>query len=411
MRIFLVGGAVRDELLGAPVTDRDYVVVGASAERLLSLGFRSVGKDFPVFLHPETGEEYALARTEKKTGPGYKGFAFDVSPEVTLESDLLRRDLTINAMARTDRGELIDPYGGVRDLRLRMLRHISPAFGEDPLRVLRVARFASVLSPYGFRVAPETLHLMEAMVHSGELDSLVPERVFLELKKALQSISPRPFIEVLRSCGGLKVLFPEIDALFESQRNSINGVETDLGLRTLEVLDTVTQASVSPVTRFAALVHDLGRAQLDFCQWSDDAEVVMRGAESLMAIARRLPLPKEFLRLAKKVIRFHADVHRVHLAEPEGLLTLLERMDLFRQEWELEAILQVCRADLQAGSGYATIEYPQAEILREALAVTKVICIEQIKSEGYDGPLDAQRVHAQRLRQLLASPGQRQRVR
>ena len=259
MKVFLVGGAVRDELLGRPVTERDYVVVGATPDALKSLGYRPVGKDFPVFLHPETGEQYALARTERKTGPGYYGFETRFSPDVTLEDDLARRDLTINAMARTGEGVLVDPHGGRRDVEARWLRHVSQAFVEDPLRVLRVARFAARLSPLGFRVAPETLDLMRRIVDAGEMAALVPERVWSETARALGEARPREYFEVLRACGALRAVFPEVDALYGVPQPPQWHPEIDTGLHTMLAVEAAAGLSADPTVRFAALVHDLGK--------------------------------------------------------------------------------------------------------------------------------------------------------
>ncbi|HEY8540030.1 MAG TPA: multifunctional CCA addition/repair protein, partial [Steroidobacteraceae bacterium] len=337
MEIYLVGGAVRDELLGLPVRERDWVVVGAEPQELLDRGFRPVGKDFPVFLHPETNEEYALARTERKTGPGYRGFETRFSPDVTLEQDLERRDLTINAIAKDpETGKLIDPFGGERDLRDRVLRHVSPAFVEDPVRVLRVARFAARFAPLGFTVAPETIELMRQIAASGELDALVPERVWLELHKTLQMPAPWRFFEVLRDANALAVIFPEIDALFGVPQPEQWHPEIDSGLHTMMVLEQACRLSPDPIVRFAALVHDLGKGTTPKDEWPRHVAHEHRGVPLIEQLCARLRVPNAFRDLAILVGRHHLVMHKADQLRPGTMLELLEHLDAFRRPERVE---------------------------------------------------------------------------
>jgi len=311
MQTYLVGGAVRDKLLGLPVQDRDYVVVGATPEQMIARGFKPVGADFPVFLHPETREEYALARTERKAGHGYKGFKVYAAPDVTLEDDLRRRDLTINAMAEDEAGHLVDPYGGAADLRDGLLRHVSEAFAEDPVRILRVARFAARYAPRGFRVADETLALMRSMVKAGEADHLVAERVWAELERALGEERPSAFFWVLRSCGALARLFPEIDRLIGVPQPSQHHPEVDTGVHVMLVLDAAARLSPDPRVRFAALVHDLGKSETPAAEWPKHVGHEKRGAELVKALCERFRVPNEYRDLGVIAARFHALCHRV----------------------------------------------------------------------------------------------------
>jgi tRNA nucleotidyltransferase (CCA-adding enzyme) len=376
MKVFLVGGAVRDELLGRPVTERDYVVTGATPEALTSRGFRPVGKDFPVFLHPDTGEQYALARTERKTGPGYYGFETRFSPDVTLEQDLARRDLTINAMARAEDGVLIDPHGGRRDLEARLLRHVSPAFAEDPLRVLRVARFAARLAPLGFRVAAETLELMRRVVASGEMAALAAERVWAETARALSEARPREFFEVLRACDALAAVFPEIDALYGVPQPPQWHPEIDTGLHTMLALEAAADLSPDPVVRFAALVHDLGKGTTPRELWPKHTGHEERGVALVEALAARLRVPTEHRELGVLVARQHAKVHRAAELKPATVLELLEQADAFRRPERFERMLIACEADARGrGPERRAAPYPQAALLRalhEAAALVRL---------------------------------------
>lgn len=373
MKTYLVGGAVRDKLLGLPVQDRDYVVVGATPEEMTALGFKPVGADFPVFLHPETKEEYALARTERKSGRGYKGFTVYAAPDVTLEDDLRRRDLTINAMAMDESGQLIDPYGGKRDLEQGILRHVSPAFVEDPLRVLRVARFAARYAARGFHVADETLALMRAMSAGGELDELTPERVWTETEKALGEETPQRYFEVLHECGALARLFPEIDALFGVPQPRESHPEVDTGVHTLLVLGQAARLSTEARIRFAALMHDVGKGTTPREQWPQHIGHEERGAEIIERFCQRWRVPNEYRELAVSVARYHGYVHRALELRPGTLLDVLEALDAFRRPERLEAFLAACEADFRGRPGYEGRPYPQAEILRRALAAARAV--------------------------------------
>ncbi len=366
MRVYLVGGAVRDALLGLPVRERDWVVVGSTREEMLRLGFREVGRDFPVFLHPQTHEEYALARLERKIAPGYRGFEMQFGPAVTLEEDLGRRDLTINAIAQDPDGTLIDPYGGSRDAQARRLRHVSNAFVEDPVRVLRVARFAARFAPLGFRVASETLELMRAMVDRKEVGALVAERVWQETEKALRETAAGEFFRVLRSCGALPIIFPEIDALFGVPQPAEWHPEIDTGIHTLMVLEQATQLSGDPKVRFAALVHDLGKAQTPRAGWPRHHGHEQRSIALIETLAARLRIPTEFRDLALIVARFHGIVHRAFELRPETVLDFFEKTDAFRRPQRFADALLACEADSRGRSGYETRAYPQRAYLAQA---------------------------------------------
>ncbi|KTC96456.1 tRNA nucleotidyltransferase [Legionella geestiana] len=345
MKVFLVGGAVRDALLGLTVKERDWVVVGARPEDLTRLGYRQVGRDFPVFLHPETQEEYALARRERKVGHGYHGFQCEFGTEVTLDEDLVRRDLTINAMARDDKGRLIDPSGGREDLERRLLRHVSPAFVEDPVRVLRLARFAARFAPLGFTLAPETRSLVLAMVKNGELDYLVPERVWQECQKALTEAAPEVFFETLRACGALAVLFPELHALFGVPSPPRWHPEIDTGVHTLQVLQTAARLSDSPLVRFAALLHDLGKAETRPARWPHHYGHEEAGVQRIESLCERLRIPNDYRTLAVLVARFHGTFHRLFELRPETIARLLLQTDAYRRPERFKAFLTACTAD------------------------------------------------------------------
>lgn len=374
MQVYLVGGAVRDGLLGLPVRERDWVVVGSTREELLRLRYREVGNDFPVFLHPETHEEYALARLERKTGPGYRGFDVQFGPEVTLAEDLARRDLTVNAIAQAADGTLIDPYGGRRDLDARVLRHVSEAFVEDPVRILRVARFAARFAPLGFRVAPETLELMRAIVARHELDALVPERVWQETEKALREPRPSEFFSVLRSCDALRPIFPEIDALFGVPQPPQWHPEIDTGVHTLMVLEQAVVLGADPEVRFAALVHDLGKGMTPPTEWPKHHGHEERSVALIEALAARLRVPGNYRDLAVVVARYHGIVHRALELRPGTILEFLEGSDAFRRPARFAQALLACEADARGRTGFEARAYPQRALLsaaRDAAAAVK----------------------------------------
>jgi len=336
MKTYIVGGAVRDRLLGLPVADRDYVVVGATPDEMIALGYQPVGKDFPVFLHPVTHEEYALARTERKAGHGYKGFKVYAAPEVTLEQDLLRRDLTVNAIAEDENGSLIDPYGGQRDLAARVFRHVSAAFAEDPLRILRVARFAARFED--FSVAPETIALMRQMVDSGEIDALVPERVWQEIARGLMEAQPSRMFHVLRDCGALARLFPEIDRLFGVPQRPEYHPEIDTGVHVMLVVDWAARQGFSLPVRFAALTHDLGKGVTPPEYWPTHHGHEARSADLVRVLSERVRVPADCRDLAVAVARDHGNVHRALELRPATLVELLERVDAFRRTGRFEEV-------------------------------------------------------------------------
>ena len=374
MQVYLVGGAVRDALLGQAVKERDWVVVGGTREELLRLKYREVGRDFPVFLHPDTHQEYALARLERKVAPGYRGFAVEFGPEVTLEEDLARRDLTINAIAQADDGTLVDPYGGRRDLDARVLRHVSPAFVEDPVRVLRVARFAARFQPLGFQIASETLDLMRAMVEKGEVDALVAERVWQETEKALRELKASEFFRALRECGALQRVYPEIDALFGVPQPPEWHPEIDTGLHTLMVLDQAALLSADGRVRFAALVHDLGKGTTPQEQWPGHRGHEERSVSLIVALAERLRLPGDYRELSVIVARYHGNVHRAAELKPGTILEFFERADAFRRPERFAQVLLACEADSRGRTGLENLPYPQRPYLqaaRDAAAAVK----------------------------------------
>jgi tRNA nucleotidyltransferase (CCA-adding enzyme) len=396
MQVYLVGGAVRDALLGLSVKERDWVVVGGTRDELLRLRYREVGRDFPVFLHPESHEEYALARLERKVAPGYRGFSVEFGPEVTLEEDLARRDLTINAMAQSVEGKLIDPHGGKRDLEARMLRHVSPAFIEDPVRVLRVARFAARFSPLGFSVAPETLELMRSMVQRREVDSLVPERVWQETEKALREPKAAEFFRVLRACDALRPIYPEIDALFGVPQPAQWHPEIDTGLHTLMVLDQAALLSAEPKVRFAALVHDLGKGTTPREEWPSHRGHEERSVSLIEAMADRLRLPSDYRELGTIVARYHGSVHRAFELKAQTILEILERADAFRRPERFAQALLACEADSRGRTGLEHEAYPQRDYLQAARDAAAAVrpSAEDIAVQG--GAQIAQRLHKRR---------------
>jgi tRNA nucleotidyltransferase (CCA-adding enzyme) len=403
MQVYLVGGAVRDALLGLPVKERDWVVVGGSREELLQLKYREVGRDFPVFLHPDSHEEYALARLERKTGPGYRGFTVEFGPEVSLEEDLARRDLTINAVAQAGDGSLLDPYGGRRDLDARILRHVSPAFSEDPVRILRVARFAARFAPLGFRVAPETLALMCDMVKRGEADTLVAERVWQETEKALREPAASVFFRVLRDCGALRVVYPEIDALFGVPQPAQWHPEIDTGLHTLMVLDQAALLSDEVKVRFAALVHDLGKGTTPAQEWPSHRGHEERSVALIEALSARLCVPGEYRELSIIVARYHGNVHRAFELRPKTILDMLEKTDAFRRPERFAQMLSACEADSRGRLGLETAPYPQRGYLlaaREAAAAVKPSAQDIAELSGIQ---IAQRLRERRLHAVAES--------
>ena len=375
LEAYVVGGWVRDKLLGLDPKDRDWVVLGATPGEMLRRGFQQVGKDFPVFLHPLTKEEYALARTERKTAPGHRGFEVDASPNVTLEEDLARRDLTINAMAMTADGRLIDPFHGAEDLRNRILRHVSPAFVEDPLRVLRLARFAAQLE---FRVAPETVALARRMAHSGELAHLVPERVWQELQRAMAAVAPRRFVEVLRETDALEVLFPEIDVLFGIPQPAKYHPEIDTGEHLLLALDQAARLTPDPLVRFAVLLHDLGKGATPSEQWPSHRGHEALGVPLVDRLCRRYRVPRHYHRLARRTARHHLLVHRAPELKPSTLLRLFEELDAFRQPDDFDRFLLACEADARGRKGFEDSPCPEIDYLRQAFEAARQVTASDI---------------------------------
>ncbi len=405
METYLVGGAIRDELLGLAPGDRDWVVVGATPEQMLDAGFRPVGRDFPVFLHPHTGEEHALARTERKSGRGHRGFVVDADPSVTLEEDLQRRDFTINAIARAADGALVDPYGGAADIRARVLRHVGPAFAEDPLRVLRAARFMARLAPLGFQVAPETMALMRAMVAAGELETLVPERVWQELRKALAAPRPSAFLSALRGCGALAVVLPEVDALYGVPQRAEYHPEVDTGVHQELVSDMAAQlAPGDDLAGFAALTHDLGKALTP-------AHVLPRhighegaGLRPLARLCERLRIPTAHRRLAEAVCREHLNVHRLAELRDATVLELLERCDAFRNPGQVQRIALCCEADKRGRLGSADADYPQGpELCRLHAAAAAVNARDLPGHQNLQGPQMGEAVRRARVAAIAAT--------
>ena len=387
MDIYLVGGAVRDQLLGRAVVDRDWVVVGATPEDMLAAGYKAVGKDFPVFLHGQTKEEYALARTERKTGRGYHGFAFHADPGVTVEQDLERRDLTINAIAQREDGSLVDPFGGVADIASRTLRHVSDAFIEDPVRLLRVARFAARYAPLGFRVADETMALMRRMVDDGEIDHLVPERVWAETRKALAEPAPAVFIRVLRESGALRVLFPEVDALYGVPQRPEFHPEVDTGIHVELVLDAAARvAPGNALVGWCALTHDLGKALTPADVLPRHIMHEQRGIEPVRAISARLKVPVDYASMAELVCRHHLNAHMAFELKPTTILRLLDALGSLRRPERLETFLLACMADKRGRLGSENAAYPQADFLRACREAAAAITSQPFVEQGLHGP-------------------------
>ena len=405
MKIYLVGGAVRDTLLGLPVKERDWVVVGATPQQMIDLGYKPVGKDFPVFLHPETGEEYALARTERKSGHGYRGFTFHTDPGVTLEEDLVRRDLTINAMAMDADSELIDPFNGREDLDQGLLRHVSPAFREDPVRILRVARFAARFARFGFRVAHGTNAMMRKMVESGEVDYLVPERVWKETSRALSEPSPERFFEVLRGCDALERLFPEIARLFGVPQPHRFHPEIDTGVHTLLVLQQAARLSPLPEVRFAALVHDLGKGETPDTMWPRHHGHEEGGVELVLQLCRRLKVPNSYRDLAVQVARYHGHFRRVSSElSASTIVRTLEALDAFRRPDRFEHYLLACEADIRGRAGKEKDPVPQTGHFQRCFDAANAISVQHIRDAGFEGKAIGEELHRRRVnavKQLL----------
>jgi tRNA nucleotidyltransferase (CCA-adding enzyme) len=398
MEIYLVGGAVRDQLLNYPVSERDWVVIGETPESMTKQGFRAVGKDFPVFLHPKSHEEYALARTERKTAPGYKGFTVHASPEVTLEQDLIRRDLTINAMAMTPQGQLIDPYNGQQDLENRVFRHISPAFAEDPVRILRISRFAARYKHLGFKLADETRELMRSMVVTGEVDHLVPERVWAELLKALKEQTPTAFFYTLKECSALEKIFPEIDRLFGVPQPEKYHPEIDTGLHTMLCLEQAVQLSTKPEVRFAALVHDLGKGITPKEYWPHHHGHEKSGLHILEKLCTRLRVPNTFKVLALHAMEYHTHCHKAFELNASTLTNVLGFLGAFKNSSNLDVFLLVCEADAKGRTGLENLPYPQAVLLKQANQAAISIDTSSILTSDIKGAKIGEAIHRLRTK-------------
>ena len=385
MEIYLVGGYVRDQLLGLPTKDRDWVVVGANASDMLAQHYQQVGKDFPVFLHPDSHEEYALARTERKTGPGYNGFSFTANASVTLEEDLARRDLTINAIARANDGHLIDPYNGQADITNKILRHVSAAFVEDPVRILRIARFAARFADLGFTIAEETQHLMQQMVNNGEVDALVPERVWQETQRALTEKTPARFFEVLKNCGALEKLFPEIARLWGVPQPEKHHPEIDTGIHTMMVLTQAARLSTDPRVRFAALVHDLGKGITPKDQLPKHIDHESRGVPLVEALCDRYRIPNDYRELAIIVTKYHLHYHRAAELRDDTFLKTLESLDAFRRPERFELFLLACEADSRGRTGYEDQSFAQPDIYRKVFQAANQLNAKELVSKGLKG--------------------------
>jgi len=399
MKIYLVGGAVRDALLGLPVTERDWVVVGAKPDEMQAKGFRPVGQDFPVFLHPKTQEEYALARTERKSGHGYGGFTFHAAPDVSLEDDLVRRDLTINAMAQEEGGQVFDPFNGRMDLKARLLRHVSPSFAEDPLRVLRVARFAARYHWLGFRVADDTLVLMRQLADSGELDYLVPERVWKETSRALMERDPQVFFQVLHACGALKVLLPELAALDGVPQPEQHHPEVDTLVHQWLCLEQASRLNLPLTARYAVLCHDLGKGKTPEEEWPRHIAHEIRSARLAKTVSKRWRVPKDAATLAALVAEYHTHCHRALELKPATVWKLLKTLDVIRRPERLEDFLLSCEADARGRTGLEDRPYPQVDYLRGAAQAASNIDVAALRQSGIEGPalgeaIEKARIHA-----------------
>jgi tRNA nucleotidyltransferase (CCA-adding enzyme) len=402
MQIYLVGGAVRDRLLGLAVRERDWVVVGATPEALVEAGYEPVGREFPVFLHPTTHEEHALARLERKVGPGYRGFTTQFAPSVTLEEDLRRRDLTINAMAEDPNGTLIDPYGGRADLEARVLRHVSDAFVEDPVRILRVARFAARYAHLGFRIADETLELMRRITAAGEARTLVPERVWQETERALGESRPEVFFETLRACGALQVIFPEVDALFGVPQPPKWHPEIDTGVHVMLALRYAADHGAPGTVRFAVLTHDLGKAQTPKAAWPSHHGHEEFGVPLIGDLCDRLRVPNGHRELALMTARHHTLVHRALELKATTVMTLFETCDALRRPERFAEMLAACEADARGRTGREHEPYPQADYLRALLAAAAAVTLSAQEREGLPGPMIGEELRRRRLAAVSA---------
>ncbi|WP_299492363.1 multifunctional CCA addition/repair protein [uncultured Shewanella sp.] len=400
MKIYLVGGAVRDTLLHLPVKDKDYMVVGSTPEEMLNLGYKQVGKDFPVFLHPKSQQEYALARTEKKVASGYGGFDCYAAADVTLEQDLLRRDLTINAIAQDDAGTLFDPFGGIEDLNQKILRHVSPAFVEDPLRVLRVARFAARYHTQGFRIATETLALMTELSLSGELAALTPERVYQELDKALSTQTPHIFISVLRQCQALKVLFPEIDALFGIPQPEKWHPEIDTGIHTMMVLEQASKLSRDNAVRFAALTHDLGKALSPKADLPKHHGHGQKGLACIKQMCIRLRIPNHYRDLALLASDQHQNIHNITQLRAETLLNIFNKADFWRKPERVTQLGLICEADAKGRTGFEDTDYPQSQYLHDCYKSALSVSVQTIIEAGFQGAAIKQQLDIERIKAI-----------
>ncbi|WP_025819536.1 multifunctional CCA addition/repair protein [Shewanella marina] len=400
MKTYLVGGAVRDSLLQLEIKDRDYMVVGATVEQMLTAGYRQVGKDFPVFLHPKTSAEYALARTERKTAAGYGGFSVHADKDVTLEQDLLRRDLTINAIAQDESGQLFDPYNGIEDINNRVLRHVSDAFIEDPLRVLRVARFAARFAHLGFTIADETMALMQQISQSGELQALTAERVWQELERALATDSPHCFFEVLRQCGALSILLPELNNLFGVPQPAQWHPEIDTGIHTLMVLTAASQLSSQTKVRFAALVHDLGKAATPAEHWPKHHGHGQLGIKLIKQLCERLRIPNDYKELAILVSDLHQNIHNAYELKAETIIKLFDKADIWRKPQRLQEILLCCEADAKGRTGFENSDYPQAHYIEQCYQAALTVVIKDIIDAGFTGAAIKQELAQQRIEKV-----------
>ncbi len=398
IKTYLVGGAVRDALLDYPFVEKDWVVVGATADEMLAAGYQQVGKDFPVFLHPKTKDEHALARTERKTAAGYKGFEVHAAPDVTLEEDLIRRDLTINAIAKDESGTFIDPFNGISDIKNKILRHVSAAFAEDPVRILRIARFMARYAHLGFSIADETLALMKKMVTAGEVNALVPERVWQEMQKALTEKTPTAFINTLRDCGALEKILPELDCLFGVPQPVEHHPEIDTGVHTLMVLKQACLLSTDAEVRFAALMHDLGKGTTDKKEWPRHIGHEARGADIVKKVCQRLRIPNEYRDLAERTARFHLHFHRALELKPATVIKTLEQLDAFRKPERFEKFLLAAEADARGRAGYENNDIAQGDFFRQAFSVSKTVDVTALREQGYENQKLAEAIKKVRIK-------------
>ena len=410
MKTYLVGGAVRDHLLNIPVKDNDWVVVGSTPEEMISNDYKQVGADFPVFLHPKTQEEYALARTERKSGKGYQGFSVDFGKEVTLEDDLTRRDLTINAMAQDELGNIIDPYNGQQDLSNKILRHVSPAFNEDPLRVLRVARFAARFHHLGFTVADETLQLMKALSQSGELELLTPERVWVETERALSEKSPWIYFDILKQCGALQVCFTELDALFGVPQPEKHHPEIDTGIHSLLSLEQASSLSSDTDLRFAALMHDLGKAKTKQEDWPKHFGHEKLGIKPIQKLCKRLKIPNKHKELALKTCEFHTHIHRAFELKASTVFKVFKQTDALRKPERFNKILLASKADARGRTGFESTPYKQMDYLSALFDAANSIDAKAISASGLPGPEIGKAIEDARIAAIQEAMPQQQKL-